>query len=609
MLEKKAIVEVSPSPGYYSRLFVVTKKDGGWRPIINLKRLNKLFLDPPHFRMDTTKDVGLLLRQGDWAASVDLKDAYFHVLINRHFRRFLRFGWKKKLYEFLVLPFGLCLAPFLFTALTKPIVAYLRSRGIRVIFYLDDILVIGGSEEECKENLAFVLNLLQSLGFLINWKKSNLIPSQFFRFLGLEWDTRKGLIGLGEEKRLALRRRTTAASQSPSTCHDLQILLGHLTSSIPAVPLIRLHSRELQRVLHAHYKSEEDRFRRVVLSPPAVKDLHWILSLESHHCVAPMWPLLVEDCDMEVSTDASEVGWGIHFRGCLHRGPWDADAPVHINAKELSTLLIFLRDFLPPSERLRGLLWRTDSTTAMSYIRKEGGTVSPVLLDIARDILLLAHHRSLRILPVYVPSEENLLADSASRFLDLPDWHLRSDLFLRLTSLWGRPSIDLFATESSKQVDRFYAWGDAQGAEAFDALIQLWNFPLAYAFPPPPLLPRTIAKIAHSPGEFILVTPYWTAQKWFPLLLDLDILDLRRFPLLPDLVIDLTTGLPPSGLNQLHLVAWRISGGSTPPASPTPFFDLSPEAGEVPHRPATMRPGAHSKTFCAPEGFLSIPSI
>ena len=608
MLKKKAIEEIPPSPGYYSRLFVVTKKDGGWRPIINLKKLNKLFLDPPHFRMDTTKDVSLLLRPGDWAASVDLKDAYFHVAINRRFHRYLRFGWKKKLYQFLVLPFGLCLAPFVFTALTKPIVAFLRARGIRVVFYLDDILIIGATKEECETNLAFVLHLLQSLGFLVNWKKSSLIPSQLFRFLGLEWDTRSGVIGLGEEKRLALHRRATAALQSAPTCHDLQVLLGHMTSSIPAVPLVRLRSRRLQLDLHAHYKTEDDRFHRVTLSHLAVEDLRWILSLESRHCLAPMWALRIEDCDEEVSTDASEVGWGIHFRGRLHRGRWDADAPVHINAKELFTLLIFLRDFLPPSD-CRALLWRTDSTTAIAYVRKEGGTISPLLLDIASEILCLAHRRALRILPVYVPSEENLLADAASRFLDLPDWHLRSDLFLRLVALWGRPAIDLFATESSKQVDRFFAWGDARGAEAFDALAQLWDFPLAYAFPPPPLLPRTIAKIANSPGEFVLVTPFWKAQKWFPLLLSLNIQELRRFPLLPDLVLDLTTNAPPAGLNQLHLVVWKISGGFTPPASPTPSFASSPEVGGNLLRIGTMPSGVPSKIFCTPDEFLSIPLI
>ena len=182
-------------------------------------------------------------------------------------------------------------------------------------------------------------------------------------------------------------------------------------------------------------------------------------------------------------------------------------------------------------------------------------------------------------------------------------------IFLRLVALWGRPTIDLFATESSKQVDRFFAWGNAQGAEAFDALAQLWDFPLAYAFPPPPLLPRTIAKIANSPGEFILVTPFWKAQKWFPLLLSLNVRELRRFPLLPDLVLDLTTNAPPAGLHQLHLVVWRISGGSTASPSPMPPSLSSAPVGANPPPPAMTPSGHVSRTFSMPAEFHSLPSI
>jgi hypothetical protein len=49
------------------------------RPILNLKKLNAVHLDNPYFRMETTKDVRHVLRPEDWAASIDLKDAYFHV--------------------------------------------------------------------------------------------------------------------------------------------------------------------------------------------------------------------------------------------------------------------------------------------------------------------------------------------------------------------------------------------------------------------------------------------------------------------------------------------------------------------------------------------------
>ena len=105
---------------------------------------------------------------------------------------------------------------------------------------------------------------------------------------------------------------------------------------------------------------------------------------------------------MEVSTDASDQGWGIYFQGKMFQGPWTsvADVPAHINAKELMVLHIFLRDFLPLFDAPLSLLWRTDSMTSMAYIRREGGTISRPLLLLARQILLLAHQRQIRIFPV-----------------------------------------------------------------------------------------------------------------------------------------------------------------------------------------------------------------
>ena len=106
-LLNKGAVEKIPrnSRGYYSRIFCVPKPVR-WRPIINLKLLNARYIETPHFRMDTTKDVALLLRPNDWAATIDLKDAYFHVPIDRRSRRFLRFGWRGEFFQFCVLPFG-----------------------------------------------------------------------------------------------------------------------------------------------------------------------------------------------------------------------------------------------------------------------------------------------------------------------------------------------------------------------------------------------------------------------------------------------------------------------------------------------------------------------
>ena len=110
LLEKGAIEEVPlcpPSLGFVSNLFLVQKKNGKMRPVINLKKLNAAHLDTPHFRMETPSDVRNTIRPGDWAVSIDLKDAYFHVPIAQDARKYLQFGWRGRLYQFCVLPFGL----------------------------------------------------------------------------------------------------------------------------------------------------------------------------------------------------------------------------------------------------------------------------------------------------------------------------------------------------------------------------------------------------------------------------------------------------------------------------------------------------------------------
>ena len=68
------------SQGFYSTLFFVPKKGGDWRPILSLKGLNR-FIHPETFKMLTPQRVLQLLKKEDRPASVDLKDAYFHVPI------------------------------------------------------------------------------------------------------------------------------------------------------------------------------------------------------------------------------------------------------------------------------------------------------------------------------------------------------------------------------------------------------------------------------------------------------------------------------------------------------------------------------------------------
>ena len=166
MLEKGAISEVLPpfNPGFYGRIFVVPKSTGGWRPVLDLSALNR-FIRQVKFRMETPSSVRDSIRQGDWATSLDLKDAYFHVLVHQRFRKWLRFTWAGQVFQFRVLPFGLSLSPWVFTRITKELVSDLRSRGIRIRVYLDDWLILAQSFQLCQTHTQSVLTQAQRLGF------------------------------------------------------------------------------------------------------------------------------------------------------------------------------------------------------------------------------------------------------------------------------------------------------------------------------------------------------------------------------------------------------------------------------------------------------------
>ena len=185
--------------GFYSRLFLVPKKGGSMRPVIDLSSLNK-FIVNEHFQMENLSCLKTLLLPGDFMTNIDLKDAYLSASVHKTSRKLLRFLWKGTSYQFKALPFGLCSAPRIFTKVLKPVAVFLRRKAIRVLIYLDDFLLLAATVQEAVKNTQLVVSLLQSLGFTINPKKSLLIPTQAITFLGFQIDSTRMMLYLLEEK-------------------------------------------------------------------------------------------------------------------------------------------------------------------------------------------------------------------------------------------------------------------------------------------------------------------------------------------------------------------------------------------------------------------------
>ena len=254
LLSKNAIerVENVKSLGFYSRLFLVPKPHQRWRPVIDLSRLNT-FLHVEKFKMETPESIRTSLIPGEWVASIDLSDAYLHIPIHPHSRKYLRFCHRTQVFQFTPLPFGLATAPQVFTMIVKEVKLMALSRGLKLHQYLDDWLVRSQSREEALVNTQAVVDLTQSLGWIINQEKSELNPTQVFSFVGYEYHLDSALVKPTQERWLKLQDFILhLKSKHVLTARCLMSLIGLLASTEKMVPEGRLHMRPFQFHLKEH---------------------------------------------------------------------------------------------------------------------------------------------------------------------------------------------------------------------------------------------------------------------------------------------------------------------------------------------------------------------
>ena len=180
-------------PGILQSLFLVPKPGKKWRPVIDLSVVNK-YLHIPTFKMETAKNIRDSLQQGEWVTSLDLTDAYFHIPIHPRFQKYLRFNVGDRSYQFTALPFGIATALLEFTMVEKEVKLMALAEGIRIHQYIDDWLMRAKTKQQCQENTHRLIHLVQSLGWIINFEKSDLIPTQEIEFLGYKFDLRVGLV-------------------------------------------------------------------------------------------------------------------------------------------------------------------------------------------------------------------------------------------------------------------------------------------------------------------------------------------------------------------------------------------------------------------------------
>lgn len=279
------------------------------RPIFNLKTLNQ-FVVYNHFKMEGFQVVKNLIQRRDWLCKVDLKDAYFCIPICKDHRKYLRFQYKGQMLQYKGLPFGLASGPRLFTKIMKPVIALLRRIGVRLVIYLDDILLLNQSQEGLSRDGDTLLWLLHNLGWLINWKKSVLTPCQQLEFLGLTINSVEMEITLSATKVESIKRKCTdMISKTQVSIQELSSLIGTLNATVEAVIPASLYVRELQMFQTKCLLKSKRNYQQMIILPQTSRgEINWWLQQLEHWNGKQI--RLSSNPDLVIETDASKTGWG-----------------------------------------------------------------------------------------------------------------------------------------------------------------------------------------------------------------------------------------------------------------------------------------------------------
>ena len=184
----------------------------------------------------------------------------------------------------------------------------------------------------------------------------------------------------------------------------------------------------------------------------------------------------------------------------------------------------FFRD-----ERSIHVLLKMDNTSAIAYINKRGGTVSPTLNRLNKEFWLWCMERDITVQAQHLAGALNCTADAESRIMrDRSDWMLCPNVFQAINHKLGPLEVDLFASRLTTQLSSFVSWRPDPEAIATDAFTVTWTGLKAYANPPWSLVGRVLSQARQQGADLILVTPVWKTQPWYPTVLEM----CKDFPLL-----------------------------------------------------------------------------
>lgn len=472
-LKTGRVVAISPSSPYIcSPLGLVPKQNKGWRRIHHLSH-------PPgrsvndHIRPEfaalkyvTLEEIwATIIKAGRGSTIIkrDIQDAFRMIPVAKLQQWLLGFQVDGRYYQETCLPFGLATSPFLFNLFSEAFHWILESklRWSNLHHYLDDFIRVIKPSPDTPMILSNLskdyIQITDELGIPRNDAKDH--EGQVAELLGIEHDTSTFEARLSPEKLAKAVLITSEALKRRSlTLLEAQSLAGFLSFCSKVVRLGRTFMRNIWDFLASFPRSATRACRRS-LSRAVRTDLSWwnklLPQFNGKH--------LFDDSSRPVFhlyTDASSIGLGgFYFSTTSRQAHWQDHAATldpahafsmriprgkrhqHINTHEMRAVLQSFKRWQPLWKR-GVVVVHTDNTATLSGLNK--GSIRGPSMEPLRALLLLAAAEDIELKGVWLPSEENGLADALSRFNGAPitNWcpHWQDSALIRLPIFKRNPT-------------------------------------------------------------------------------------------------------------------------------------------------------------------------
>ena len=221
-----------------------------------------------------------------------------------------------------------------------------------------------------------------------------------------------------------------------------------------------------------------------------------------------------------VFSDASNTGFGgyiLEKKGILvgqgHFSPYEqATSSTHKELKAVAYLLSSFQGVLQHDT----IQWHTDNSNVSRII--EAGSTKPDLQKLAIKIYKLCLQNNNIIHPVWIPREENALADLLSRPNYTDDFSIDYKTYYIIQRRLGQCTIDRFADHRNKKHHRFNSKFYCPNTEAVNAFTCDWKNELNWLAPPISLIGKTIKHAAACHAKGILMIPLWESSYFYPMI-------------------------------------------------------------------------------------------